>query len=335
MGVDFKMNNHLLPYPYNSSQPLTWLERVAQPLSRLLLGGPTRSAPQKPTAPISLHDPGDGLPPIRIICISDTHNATYPLPPGDILIHAGDLTAHGTFDEVQAQLRWLSSQPHAHKIVIAGNHDILLDKACDTKFLTREGDSVTERKALDWSGIRYLEDEAVTLEIPVRGLENQQVRKVKVYGSPLTPELGRWAFQYPPIRDVWTGRIPDNTDILVVHGPPALYGDFDGVKEPDGNHKVHGDGYLLREIRRVKPRMVVCGHIHGAFGLAVIEHDGAQDTIDRVQMKWGGYGLFETLKQAIRGKNTDRPPETLVVNAAVAPSESKREEKSAIAVDYH
>src|ERR1700743_1404033 len=96
-----------------------------------------------------------------------------------------------------------------------------------TKFLTRGGDSATEQKALDWSRIQYLQDEAVTLELPASGLRKQQVRRVKIYGSPLTPEFGLWASQYPSIRDVWTGRVPDNTNILVGHAPPALY---DGVQ---------------------------------------------------------------------------------------------------------
>lgn len=153
------MNEHLLPFPYNQAQPPTWLERVTRPLSDFLFGGATRkeSTPEKPsTSPITLQGNGDDLPPIRIICISDTHNKIPPLPPGDILVHAGDLTTHGTFDEVQAQLRWLSSQPHTHKIVIAGNHDIVLDEASDTRFLTRREDSATKRKELDWSGIKVL-----------------------------------------------------------------------------------------------------------------------------------------------------------------------------------
>lgn len=36
----------------------------------------------------------------RIVCISDTHNCTVKLPPGDILIHAGDLTNKGSKSEV-------------------------------------------------------------------------------------------------------------------------------------------------------------------------------------------------------------------------------------------
>jgi Icc-related predicted phosphoesterase len=337
---DIQMNSHLLPSPYNQSQPPTWLECVVQTLCYALLGAPKHSAPEKPsTTPLVLQNDGDDLPPLRIICVSDTHNATPALPPGDILIHAGDLTAHGTFDEVQAQLYWLSSQPHTHKIVIAGNHDILLDEASDMKFVTRTGDSVTERKKLDWRGLQYLQDEDITLELPFPDSEGQQVRRVKIYGSPQTPEFGLWAFQYPPIRDVWTGRVPDDTDILVVHGPPALYGDWDGDRRTTEKIKVKGDGYLLHEIRRVQPRMVVCGHIHGAFGLAIIKHDGIQESINDMQMRWGGYGLLKALRQTLWSKittksNADCAKETLVINAAIAPSASRSEYEDAIAIDF-
>jgi hypothetical protein len=78
--------------------------------------------------------------------------------------------------------------------------------------------------------------------------------------------------------------------MLLVHGPPALYGDCDGeIEGQSGRVKVKGDGYLLREIRRVKPRMVVCGHVHGAFGVSVIRHDGVQDWLDGLKM--GGMGM--------------------------------------------
>ncbi|KAL8945464.1 MAG: hypothetical protein Q9183_008083, partial [Haloplaca sp. 2 TL-2023] len=66
---------------------------------------------------------------ITVVCISDTHGTQPALPAGDLLLHAGDLTKWGTFSELQAQLTWLAQQPHKHKVVIAGNHDLLLD--CD------------------------------------------------------------------------------------------------------------------------------------------------------------------------------------------------------------
>jgi hypothetical protein len=74
-----------------------------------------------PTAP----KPNDT---ICVICISDTHNSKPPIPEGDILLHAGDLSQYGLFDEIQAQLDWLNTLPHKHKVVIGGNHDLILDE---------------------------------------------------------------------------------------------------------------------------------------------------------------------------------------------------------------
>lgn len=56
----------------------------------------------------------------RIVLISDTHNQTPKLPPGDILIHAGDLTNQGSYDELQRTVEWLERSDFEAKIVIAG-----------------------------------------------------------------------------------------------------------------------------------------------------------------------------------------------------------------------
>ncbi|KAJ5671245.1 hypothetical protein N7507_000372 [Penicillium longicatenatum] len=78
----------------------------------------------------SWHKPIPATPlttPIAIVCISDTHNSQPTIPDGDILIHAGDLTQSGSFQELQAALIWLNLLPYPTKIVIAGNHELLLD----------------------------------------------------------------------------------------------------------------------------------------------------------------------------------------------------------------
>jgi len=63
--------------------------------------------------------PKPDSPPIRIVCISDTHCLTsVHIPDGDLLIHAGDLTNAGTPAELQAQIDWLDSLPHKHKVAI-------------------------------------------------------------------------------------------------------------------------------------------------------------------------------------------------------------------------
>ncbi|KAL8694619.1 MAG: hypothetical protein Q9224_003538 [Gallowayella concinna] len=58
--------------------------------------------------------------PVRIVCISDTHDLQPELPDGDVLLHAGDLSKNGSFDAIQAQLDWLSQQSHPCKVLIAG-----------------------------------------------------------------------------------------------------------------------------------------------------------------------------------------------------------------------
>lgn len=242
------MNNHLLPYPYNQTRrPILQCDSLARFLFDIYL----RS---QPSGPPSF---GNTLNSIRVVCISDTHNSTFEIPDGDILIHAGDLTQHGSFDEIQAQLKWLFGLPHPHKVIVAGNHDLSLDSSFATRFPARASGSESSTSDLNWGDITYLQDSSVVLDLP-------NGRRLKIYGSPQTPEYGLWAFQYPAIRDVWTRKIPEDADVVISHGPPVMHCDV----------KRKGDGYLLRELRRVKPRLVVFGHIHDGYGEDRLFHDG-------------------------------------------------------------
>ena len=67
---------------------------------------------------------------MRLVCISDTHGChdAIVVPDGDVLLHAGDLTAHGELDELIDVNTWLGNLPHRHKLVIAGNHDYLCEQ---------------------------------------------------------------------------------------------------------------------------------------------------------------------------------------------------------------
>lgn len=52
----------------------------------------------------------------RFICISDTHSATLPVPSGDVLLHAGDLSSYGENEQLEVTLQWLKSLPHPTKM---------------------------------------------------------------------------------------------------------------------------------------------------------------------------------------------------------------------------
>ncbi|KKZ68686.1 hypothetical protein EMCG_05721 [[Emmonsia] crescens] len=307
------MNNHLLPYPYNKERcpPLFGYESLANVLYGFYLRFHHPAASPSSTKPI------------QVVCISDTHNLTREVSYGDLLIHAGDLTQHGSFDELHDQLRWLSTLPHPHKVVIAGNHDLLLDSDFAERYPTRfPGHSGSSVFNLDWNDVDYLRDRSVTLNF-------SNGRRLKIYGSPQTPEFGVWAFQYPVIRDVWTHRIPDNTNIVVVHGPPVLHCDV-GKK---------GDGYLLRELRRVKPQLVVFGHIHDGYGEDFLLHDGVQSAWeDAILQRCGVVAIFRMsfwmivvwLKVWL---GLPQPNPTRLVNAAVTPGANNRTKKEPIVLE--
>lgn len=241
---------------------------------------------------------------VVIVCVSDTHNLKPDLPNGDILIHAGDLSEKGTFDELQAQLNWLQSQPHAHKIVVAGNHDLLLDTEFCLQFPHRDPSGPGKSRGdLNWGSIQYLQNSQCRID--VKG------RVFKLWGSPLTPQFGNWAFQYPPIRDVWSDVVPAGTDIIITHGPPKLYLDDNGK----------GDENLLRELRRVKPQLSVFGHIHPGNGQYELLHEprSVQNLWEEVKLHHGGIlalaGMLSRSVIPIAGDSVAQS--TIVVNAAI------------------
>ncbi len=178
---------------------------------------------------------------LRVVAWSDTHgyHERVTLPPGDLLIHAGDLTKHGELEEVGAFDAFLAALPHPHKIVIAGNHDWCFQRQPDDA-------RARLRHAI------YLEDQAITIE------------GWKFYGSPWQPEFLDWAFNLPrggPLREKWA-LIPTDTDVLVTHGPPLGHGD----RTTFGSQHV-GCEDLLAAVERIAPRFHVFGHIHEGAGV--------------------------------------------------------------------
>jgi hypothetical protein len=68
------------------------------------------------------------------------------------------MTINGTFEEIQLQLGWLNNLPHHHKIVIAGNHDLLFDQSFFHRNPRLAGPDNDERKMkeLKWGNVVYL-----------------------------------------------------------------------------------------------------------------------------------------------------------------------------------
>lgn len=220
--------------------------------------------------------PSEALP-VTVVCVSDTHNTQPALPEGDVLVHAGDLTQSGTYEELCAVLVWLSAQPHPIKIVVAGNHDILLDSKQDAignRIVSTTDPSKSPealRAALPWGDVIYLQNEETTVTCP-------NGRRLRVYGSPYSPRYGNWAFQYPKPEDIWRNTVPDNTDILVTHGPPRGHLDLN-----------LGSVHLLRELWRVRPLLHVFGHIHEGAGVEGVGVDALLGAYEGAVVDGGGF----------------------------------------------
>ena len=181
---------------------------------------------------------------LTVVCVSDTHgrHERVPIPDGDILVHAGDLTYDGGLDDVERFDDWLAGLPHRYKVVVCGNHDWCFQRA-----------PAEARRRLRHAV--YLQDEAVVVE----GL--------RFYGSPWQPWFLDWAFNLPrgPALAAKWALIPDDTDVLVTHGPPA------GVLDLTKRGERVGCADLIERVRVVRPKLHVFGHIHEARGAVVEE----------------------------------------------------------------
>jgi Icc-related predicted phosphoesterase len=221
---------------------------------------------------------------VKLVIVSDTHgrHRNLTLPQGDILIHCGDFLG-GPLREQGIELldfdTWIGDQRFKHKIVIAGNHD---------KVLGLSDHASTWRPKL--TNCIYLQDESV------------KIGGMNFYGSPWTPDFfpDHWVFNQTrgtkQTRERWA-QIPDNTDVLITHGPPA--GILDTCPNIFAPHEpVHvGCEDLRTRISQLKNlRLHVFGHIHEAVGTHY-ENDvhsiNAASLDGRYELRKPGYTVFE------------------------------------------
>jgi hypothetical protein len=202
----------------------------------------------------------------RLVCLADTHGqhgrltGPFAVPDGDVLVFAGDACTSGTPGEWAALCRWLGALPHAHKLVVAGNHDWPLQHARpDWGVSARYGPTTiyTARERVRDAGAVLLEDS---------GLE---ASGLSFWGSPWVPFFNHWAFNLPRggphLAEAWS-RIPPGTDVLVTHGAA-----FGGLDLTGGGDHV-GCEVLTERLRQLDasgagPRLHVHGDIHEAAGV--------------------------------------------------------------------
>jgi predicted phosphodiesterase len=192
-----------------------------------------------------------------ITLISDTHakHNTVNLPGGDLLLHSGDFMTSGySQTEAESFFKWYEMQDYDTCVFIAGNHDrIMQNKPAEMRGLLT-----------GYSAIDYLEDEELVLYNDGHNGDHPE-DNIRIYGSPWQPEFYNWAYNLPrngdELKAKWDA-IPDDTDILLTHGP--AWGLLDDVEGRRGQHL--GCELLTERIKQVKPKIHVCGHIHTGYG---------------------------------------------------------------------
>jgi Icc-related predicted phosphoesterase len=177
---------------------------------------------------------------MRFVALSDTHGKhNFDLPPGDVLLHAGDVSSRGLKSEIQRFLDWFSSLDYTYKIFIAGNHDFFFEEA-----------PKEEIDAMIPDNLIYLNDSGVEIE------------GIKIWGSPIQPWFHDWAFNRkrgPEIQKHWD-LIPADRDIVITHGPAF------GIHDRLVSGMPVGCEDLLPTLQRIAPKVHLCGHIHEAYG---------------------------------------------------------------------
>ena len=209
---------------------------------------------------------------MRFLAISDVHSAHRALPllpPADVLLYAGDITCHGTIEQLLEFRDWLSILPYRHKIVIAGNHDRFLGGRSDAGVAVFNG----------IGGCVYLENSGCEID------------GVRIWGSPVNRIKGDWAFNTEIETQV---NAIQKCDILLVHGPPI--GILDTLSNPDPEEgPFGGTPGLLEKISDIEPNVVVFGHIHEGYG--AMEQDGIR--YFNVAMQTEGGVMFTPNRQLV------------------------------------
>lgn len=197
---------------------------------------------------------------VIVVHISDTHNKTYKsLPVGDILIHSGDFTNHGTAEEISDFATYLTNLPFRYKVVICGNHEWGCDRLPPTLF-----------KSLLGPNVIMLQDNGVCL------------MGINIWGSAWNNRT-RMAFgAHEEFRREKWGLIPTNTHILITHNPPfnvldlayqpqdkTLLGDEPCITcdQVHKRYKHWGCRSLLERVHDLNIPLHLFGHVHDEVGI--------------------------------------------------------------------
>jgi Icc-related predicted phosphoesterase len=180
-----------------------------------------------------------------ITSISDLHGELPPetfIPKCDVLTLSGDISPTYSIDDINWFnyvfdvwcARLIASGTTKHIIVVAGNHDMVLQDY---------------RSAIHCNNWTYLEDSETIID------------GCKFYGSPWSPIFHIWSFMKTETElDSIFSKIPDDTHVLITH--TAAHGILDFVPKTRSLIENVGSTALRSHVDRVMPMLHVFGHLH-------------------------------------------------------------------------
>lgn len=180
---------------------------------------------------------------MKIAVVSDTHGFFPEIPDCDLLLLGGDYCPR-----TKGQLWWFKDEfmpwledlsQRMHIIGVAGNHDLIFEQNPDA--LPKMPWTYLQDSGCEWGGF-------------------------KLWGSPWQRRFYDWAFNLDEeeLSKKWD-LIPADTDILLLHGPPRGYGDYNPFTGENC-----GSPTLLHKIKEIQPKLVIAGHIHPGYGKYMI-----------------------------------------------------------------
>ena len=221
---------------------------------------------------------------VKIASLSDIHGQwTRPkYLPADVLVCAGDLLKNYSYDrnqdaraqlaEVRQFVKHLEQQPYQEVFVVAGNHDFVFENK-DTRF--------EAQKILEDHGLIYLEDESISLKFAEEADPAKpgvvEYEWIKFYGSPMTPWFHSWAFNFnehdriggfAQAKRTWA-KIPDDTNVLITHGPPRNILDLCPNDERVGCPELRN--VVNRLVAKGSLKACYMGHIHMSAGIQLMD----------------------------------------------------------------
>ena len=203
-----------------------------------------------------------------IDCIADLHGYYPKLEGGDLLIIAGDLHARESWGAYLDFQRWLNEQDYKEIIIVAGNHDTLIQ---DSDVVD---DLLYEHTYLCDSGTEFEWLETEDTKWGPKHLDGCRTLKLKIWGSPWTTRFegmnpNCMAFTVDTdeeLAEKWK-LIPNDIDILITHSPPYEIVDMTRDKRHVGSISLRNE--IMSRIKQDGKLLNIFGHIHECGGLKI------------------------------------------------------------------